>query len=296
MAFAFTTRLRTGSRMQLLYDPRDAPYHEKLGSRIHHWLGDLGAVAVADADPEREAFLFAGARPIADYRALTARLPLLRDRPDEREPLLRLDTVLAAVARVGAAVPMPRTWTLPLDAPLPEDLTYPLFLRTVDTSWKKGGRISKVKNRRELEDESGELRRAFGWDATILAREWLDLEYAGKGHYGPVAQEVRVWIVDGAPLAWSFHYMNVVRSPAGFPPSAADRDVLRVQAGALGAAFRSCLVAADFARGQDGHWWFIEAGPGSCSGTGHQGVFKAVATKLKHGTVVLDSDNVGGLL
>ena len=46
--------------MQLLYDRRDDAYHEKLGSRILHWLHDLGAMPLDEADPEREAFLFAG--------------------------------------------------------------------------------------------------------------------------------------------------------------------------------------------------------------------------------------------
>ena len=56
---------------------------------------------------------------------------------------------------------------------------------------------------------------------------------------------------------------------------------LRQLAGTVGSAFRSRLVVADFARGQDGRWWFIEAGPGSCAGTGHEAVFKAVARRLR---------------
>jgi hypothetical protein len=28
--------------MQLRYDPRDDPYHERIGSRILYWLDDLG--------------------------------------------------------------------------------------------------------------------------------------------------------------------------------------------------------------------------------------------------------------
>ena len=128
-----------------------------------------------------------------------------------------------------------------------------------------------------------------------MAREWLELKSAGKGHYGPVAQEVRVWIVDTVPFAWVFHYMNVIRTPAGFPPSAQDLDIIRNYASSVGGAFRSRLVAADFARGRDGHWRFIEAGPGSCSGTGHEAVFKAVAKKLKSEEALLDGDEVGGL-
>src|SRR5207302_2221054 len=125
--------------MPLLYDPRDDAYHERVGSQILYWLDDLGAVPLDEADPEAVGFLFAGARPIADYRRLVAALPLVRDRPEEREPLLRLDAVLRALGGACVDVPSPRTWVLPLDAPLPDDLTFPLFVRTAESSWKKGG-------------------------------------------------------------------------------------------------------------------------------------------------------------
>jgi hypothetical protein len=85
---------------------RDDAYHERVGSQILYWLD---------------------ARPTGDYRE---RLPLVRDRPAEREPLLRLDTVLQALERTGMRVPTPRTWVMPLDSPLPEDLIFPLFVRT----------------------------------------------------------------------------------------------------------------------------------------------------------------------
>src|SRR5947209_7561503 len=98
--------------MQLLYDLRDDRYHERLGSQILYWLDDLGAVPLHEARPDEPGFLFAGARPIDDYRALVAGLPLVRDRPEEREPLLRLDGVLRALDRAGVSVPMPRTWGL----------------------------------------------------------------------------------------------------------------------------------------------------------------------------------------
>jgi hypothetical protein len=68
--------------VQLLYDPRDDIYHEKLGSRVLYWLDDLGALPINEADAGREAFLFAGGRPMADYRNLVAKLPLVRDRPE----------------------------------------------------------------------------------------------------------------------------------------------------------------------------------------------------------------------
>jgi hypothetical protein len=287
---------RRVSGMQILYDPRDDPYHERVGSKILYWLDDLGAVPLGEADPAVEGFLFAGARPIEDYRRLVAGLPLVRDRPEEREPLLRLDAVLEALRRAGVRPPMPRTWALPLDAPLPGDLTFPLFVRTADSSWKKGGHISRVRTAAELEDEAAALRRALGWDATVLAREWLELAPAGAGRYGPLPQEVRTWIVDGAPFAWSFHYLHLVPRPTGFPPSAGDLATVRRLAGEVARAFRSRLVVADFARGADGRWWFIEAGPGSCAGTGHEAVFKAVAHKLCGEDCVFQADAVGGRL
>jgi hypothetical protein len=282
--------------MQLLYDPRDDPHHERVGSQLLYWLDDLGAVPLPEAPRDAEGFLFAGARHIEDYRELVAGRPLVRDRPEEREPLLRLDTVLEALGRGGVRVPAPRTWVLPLDAPLPDDLTFPLFVRTAESSWKKGGHISRVRTAAELEDEAAELRRALGWDATVLARQWLDLTAAGDGRYGPLPQEVRTWVVDGAPFAWSFHYLNVLAAPKGFPLAADDLAALRQMAGEVGRAFRSRLVAADFARGLDGRWWFIEAGPGSCAGTAHEAVFKAVARRLRGERPGLRADAVGGPL
>jgi hypothetical protein len=282
--------------VQLVYDARDDAFHERIGSQLLYWLDDLDAVPLAEAQADQPGFLFAGARPIDDYRGLVAKLPLLRDRPEEREPLMRLDQVLHALELAGVGVPSPRTWLLPLDAPLPEDLSFPLFLRTAESSWKKGGHISRVKTPKELEAEAAELRRALGWDAVILARQWLELACAGESRYGPVPQEVRTWVVDGVPCAWSFHYLHIVPRPTGFPPSAADLATLARMARDVAAAFRSRLVVADFARGLDRRWWFIEAGPGSCAGTAHEGVFKTVARRLQGEKSDLRGDRVGGLL
>jgi ATP-grasp domain, R2K clade family 3 len=282
--------------VQLLYDPRDDAFHERIGSRILYWLDDLGAVPLGEADRNSPSFLFAGARPVEDYRRMVARLPLLCDSPEQREPLLRLDTVLDSLREAGVILPMPRTWYLPLDAPLPKDLAFPLFVRVAETSWKKGGLISRVTNRNELASEAGELRRAFGWDALVLARQWLDLASAGESRYGPMPQEVRVWIVDRVPFAWTFHHLHIVPCPEGFPLSQVDVEILRDQAGRVAVAFHSRLVVADFARDVTGSWWFIEAGPGSCAGTAHETVFKAVACRLQGEDSAKDEDRVGGLI
>ena len=281
--------------MDLFYDERDDAAHEARGSRLLYWLDDVGARPLTEARPDDRGFVFAGARPAADYRRLVGGLPGLRDRPDEREPLLVLDAVLDALDAASVRVPMPRTWRLPLGAALPADLTFPLFVRTAASSWKLGGRVSRVRAAAELEAEAAELRRALGWDALILAREWLDLAEAGRSVYGPVPQEVRAWVVDGEAYAWSFHHLNVVRAPAGFPPSPGDLRAAAAMAAEVGRAFRSRLVAADFARRRDGTWALIEAGPGSCAGTAHEAVFKAVARRLRGEEPALQSDAVGGL-
>jgi hypothetical protein len=281
--------------MQLFYDERDDKSHEARGSQILYWLDDLGARPLTEARAGDSGFLFAGARSMADYRSLVDGLPLLRDRPDQREPLLRLDSVLDALSAAAVTVPTPKTWRLALDAVLPEDLTFPLFVRTALSSWKVGGRISRVRSLAELESEAAELRRAFGWDVLILARAWHDLAEAGHSVYGPVPQEVRVWIVDQVPFAWSFHYLNVVSAPRGFPPSDADLRTIAGMAREVGRAFHSRLVAADFARQKSGDWLFIEAGPGSCAGTAHETVFKAVASRLGGVDLPPRSDAVGGV-
>lgn len=281
--------------MELFYDERDDKFHEARGSQILYWLDDLGAKPLTEAGADDEGFLFAGARAMADYRRLVAGTSLVRDRPEQREPLMTLDTVLEALLAASVQVQTPKTWRLKVDEPLPGDLTFPLFVRTALSSWKVGGRISRVRSPAELESEAAELRRAFGWDALILARAWHDLAEAGQSVYGPVVQEVRVWIVDRLPFAWSFHYLNVVPEPRGFPPSGDDLRVIAEMAGEVGRAFRSRLVAADFAKQKNGEWIFIEAGPGSCAGTAHEGVFKAVASRLRGEDLLFPSDAVGGV-
>jgi len=266
--------------MQLFYDERDAASHEARGSRILYWLDDVGALPLSEAEGESEGFLFAGARPIQDYQRLVAPFPRIADRPADRDPLLTLDRVLDQLAQADIEINATRTWRIGFDDPLPADLVYPLFVRSAGSSLKLGGAISKVANEDELLAEMSEIRRLLGWDALILAREWCDLAKAGDGVYGPIPLELRTWIVDQIPFAWSFHYLSVLESPAGFPLGNTDLKVLQRMAQQVGSVFRSRLVAADFARDIFGRWVFIEAGPGSCAGTAHETVFKAVACRL----------------
>src|SRR4051812_7882223 len=67
-----TIQRRPGREMKLFYDPRDDKLLERRGIPLLYWLDDLGARPLDGARPEEEGFLFAGARPIDDYRRLVA--------------------------------------------------------------------------------------------------------------------------------------------------------------------------------------------------------------------------------
>jgi hypothetical protein len=58
--------------------------------------------------------------------------------------------------------------------------------------------------------------------------------------FGDAPQEVRVWLVDHVPAAWSFHYLNAVARPKGFPPSNADLALIASLAAKVAYPFRSC--------------------------------------------------------
>lgn len=276
----------------LFYDERDQKIQEERGLETLYWLDDLGAVPITDARPESTGFLFAGARSLVDYTQLLSDFPQLRDRPEERRPLLDLELALQQIESAAVQIPQAQTWVLRLDHAIPPDISYPLFLRTGKSSWKLGGKISKVNNQSELESESAELRRAFGWNANILARQWLHFDVAGDSLYGPIPQEARVWIVDGTPHAWSFHHMQVVPDPLGFPLSRAAERSLFELAAKVGQVFGSRLVVADFAP-CSGDWYMVEVGLGSAAGTGHEAVFKSVANLLGGGHRQTVRDKLG---
>jgi hypothetical protein len=179
--------------------------------------------------------------------------------------------VLRRANESGVDVPTPRTWILRIDEDLPTDLEFPLFVRTPTSSWKRGGEQARVNDLRQLNDEVELLRRAFGWDVPILARKWLNLAAAGEWTFGKAPREIRTWILDGVPTAWSFHYLHAVPRPKGFPPSKKDLMFLTELAAKVAAPFRSRLIVADFVRDRSGHWHFLEAGPGAAAGTAHQG-------------------------
>jgi len=159
-----------------------------------------------------------------------------------------------------------------------------------------GGEISKVANDAELIDEADALRRIYGWDATVLAREWLDLAPAARKRGILVPQEVRIWIVDQRPAGWSFHQCRFVRRPAGFPPSGEDLSCLCGRAEAIADVFSARLIVADFARLSGGGWSFMELGPGGVAGTGHEAVFKTIARQLMGESGEAFSDRIGGTL
>lgn len=282
--------------MKLLYDQNDLQHSKKLRDDRFLWLKELGATELSETDLDDAGFLFGYEHGGDHYRKLVENRPNVHDRPDARRELLRLDRVLERLRERGIDVPTPKTWLVGIDDAIPADVEFPVFVRTPKSSWKRGGTQARANNLRQLNDEIELLRRAFGWDTPILIRKWLDVAVSGKWMFGDAPQEVRVWIVDHVPAAWSFHYLHVVRAPEGFPPKDQDLSLLAGLAEKIGPVFTSRLVAADFIRDRRDAWHFIEAGPGAASGTAHETVFKFVAEKLRGGESQLQEDAVGGPL
>jgi hypothetical protein len=282
--------------MNLLYNRDDLRHARKLRDGRFRWLEELGATELHEAGRDEPGFLFGYQLGVEALRRQVADRSNVRDRPEEREELVRLDDVLRGLEEHGVDVPTPRTWVLQVDEGPPPDLEFPLFVRTPTSSWKRGGQQAKVTSLRELTGEIDLLRRVFGWDVPILARRWLDLAVAGEWMFGKAPQEVRVWVVDGTPAAWSFHYLHAVPDPRGFPPSRTDLRLLTELAARVASPFRSRLVAADFVRDRRGDWHFLEAGPGAVAGTAHETVFKTVARRLVGEQAEWAGDAVGGPL
>jgi hypothetical protein len=282
--------------LKLLYDKNDLPHAKKLRDERFNWLKQLGAFELSETPLKDAGFLFSYQHGEDHYQRLVADRPHVYDRPEFRHELVCLDSVLRKLNERGIEVPTPTTWAISVDEDLPSDLEYPLFVRTPKSSWKRGGTQSRANNLRELVDEIELLRRAFGWDTTILARRWINVAVAGTFMFGDAPQEIRVWIVNQQPIAWSFHYLHVVPSPSGFPPSVNDLQFIAELAKQIGSAFKSRLIVADFVRDQKGEWWFLEAGPGAAAGTAHEAVFKFVAESLRCGSGTMTDDAVGGRL
>ncbi len=282
--------------MKLLYDQRDLPHAKKLRDGRFRWLADLGASELSTAALDEAGFVFGYEHGEEQYRELVRGRLHVRDLPNERQQLLRLEDVLKRLAELNVEVPTPKTWLIGVDDELPDDLEFPLFVRTSKSSWKRGGQQGRAKNLRELADEMELLRRAFGWDTPILARQWIDVAVAGRWMFGEAPQEVRVWIVDHAPVAWSFHYLHAVRTPKGFPPSDNDLQLLADLAAKVGGVFGSRLIVADFIRDRQGDWHFLEAGPGAVAGTVHEAVFKFVAEMIRGTAASMQRNAVGGAL
>ena len=282
--------------MRLFYDKDDLKHAKKLGDNRLAWLQELGAAELSEAALDEPGFLFGYDLGLEHLEKQVGSRPNVHDRPDERKELLSLDHVLERLSRSAIDVPTPKTWILRIDEEPPSDLEFPLFVRTPKSSWKRGGDQAKVRNLKELNNEVELLRRHFGWDVPILARQWLDIAVAGKWMFGNAPQETRVWVVDHRPTAWSFHYLHAVPKPKGFPPSSGELAFLRDLATQIASPFRSRLIVTDFVRGKQDAWYFLEAGPGAVSETAHEGVFKYVAAKLIGRTSDLAGDDVGGPL
>ncbi|MBS0202230.1 MAG: hypothetical protein JSS49_04965 [Planctomycetes bacterium] len=282
--------------MKLLYDERDMVHATRLKDQRLDWLVDLGAEAISRVPLDAEGFLFSYEHGGQHYRKLVADRPNIHDQPEIREELVCLDSVLLRLNERGITLPTPRTWIIGVDDDLPADLEFPLFVRTPKSSWKRGGTQSKVNSPRDLIDEMDLLRRVFGWDTPILARQWIDVAVSGNFMFGDTPQEIRVWLVNQLPIAWSFHYLHAVPSPTGFPPSDSDLTLLKELSTRIGSAFCSRLIVADFVRDRQGNWWFLEAGPGAAAGTAHEAVFRFVAERLSGRNVCLAGNSVGGPL
>ncbi|WP_165698711.1 ATP-grasp domain-containing protein [Bremerella volcania] len=270
------------------------PDAKRLNDKRIDWLREIGAVELHRALPDATGFLFSYQHGESHLVQQVEDHPGIHDRPSERQELIRLDDILRTLAENEIDVPTPKTWVLEIDQELPDDLKFPLFLRTPRSSWKRGGEQAKVRNLRELADESELLRRAFGWNTPIIARQWLDIAVAGKWMFGNAPQEIRTWVVDGEPAAWSFHYLHAVPNPAGFPLSEDDLSQLKTMAATVAKPFHSRLIVVDFIRDTRLQWHFIEAGPGAVAGTAHQWVFKYVANRLVGKETNPIADEVGG--
>lgn len=281
--------------MNLFYDERDDSVHQRRGSRILYWLDDLRAIPISESEPEDAGFLFSVAGAIADYEDLVVDRPLIYDRAEDRLPLMSLESVLDTLNAASVEVPMSQTWRLAWNDTLPEDLVYPLFVRASDSSLKLAGSISRVRNANELQLEAAELRRLLGWNALVMAREWKECVQAGTGTYGTLPQEIRVWVIDGKPFAWSFQHLKEIPKPDGFPPSQSDLTQLGTLAESVASAFHSRCVVVDFTRELQRGWTFVDAGSGSSASTDHEGVFKAVASKLSGKNFPFHSNSVGGV-
>jgi hypothetical protein len=282
--------------MKLLYDKADLPHASKLRDERFAWLQALGASELSEVQLDEPGFLFSYQHGDDEYRQLVGNRPRLCDQPEHRQELVCLDDVLRRLEERGIQIPTPKTWVIAVDDALPADLTFPLFVRTPKSSWKRGGTQSRANNLKQLNDEMELLRRAFGWDTPILARQWIDVAVAGKFMFGDAPQEIRVWIVDQRPVAWSFHYLHVVPNPRGFPPGNDDVDLLREMALQVASAFGSRLIVADFIRDRRKQWHFLEAGAGAAAGTAHRAVFEFVAQTLLGSKPQLQGDAVGGPL
>lgn len=280
--------------MKLVFDSNDLPDAKKLKDDRFDWLRELGAVELSEVGQKDRGFLFSYQHGHEHLANQVGDLPGIRDRPSERTELIKLNDVLSKLEEAEINISTPTTWVMDVDDEMPADLTFPLFVRTPKSSWKRGGEQGKVRNHKELSDEAELLRRAFGWDTPIIAREWLDIAPAGKWMFGDAPQEIRTWVIDGTPVAWSFHYLHAVPSPKGFPPS--DEDLMRIEtmAASVASPFSSRLIAADFVRDDKGKWHFMEAGPGAVAGTAHGNVFKHVAKTLIGESSALEADSVGG--
>jgi hypothetical protein len=143
----------TISPMKLLYDKADLPHASKLRDERFAWLQALGASELSEVPLDEPGFLFSYQHGDDEYRQLVGNRPRLCDQPEHRQELVCLDDVLRRLEERGIQIPTPKTWVIAVDDALPDDLTFPLFVRTPKSSWKRGGTQSRANSLKQLNDE-----------------------------------------------------------------------------------------------------------------------------------------------
>lgn len=94
--------------MKLRYAEPDLSIAKKLGDRRLQWLIELGAEELRHAGPEEPGFLFGYQQGMERLRRQVGNRSHVRDRPEEREELIRLDHVLERLTEQSIEVPTPR--------------------------------------------------------------------------------------------------------------------------------------------------------------------------------------------
>jgi len=253
--------------MQLLYDPRDDAYHERLGSQILYWLDDLGRRRSMRQTPKPKVT----SSPAPDHPGLPSACgdrSHIRDRP-------------RSVSRCSGWTACCGPWTKPASAsrrPAPgrcrgRPVAGRLIFRCSCGRRSRRGKRA-VSSRKFPRPGSWRPRRPnCGGPLAGTRSSWprvVGPGPSGRGALWPRPPRSSHLVVDGVPSAWSSLHASRI-APKGFPPSPATLATLTRSGGGSGVGIRSRLVVATSARGP--------TAPGGSSrrarqlpGTGHEAV------------------------